>query len=151
LVGRTADIVHPGKDGDFGRGFGEIAEGEEIGVHGRLGPIEHLEFARLGRGLRRIEAGRGEINNAGEGEVVANDGGEKSGVGFVGFGLRGEVGDGDAGFLFTNASGDVNPVLGVGGRGEEHERQDREQRRRKDEFNSSQASLQVVKGGEKIG
>ena len=39
LGGGGADVVHPGEDGDFGGSFGEIAEGEEIGVDGRSGTI----------------------------------------------------------------------------------------------------------------
>ena len=116
LRGGAADVVHPGEDGDFGGGFGEIAEGEEIGVDGSLRPIEHLEFAGLGRSFGRIEAGGGEIDNAGEGEVVANDGGEESGVGFVGIGFGDEVGDGDARLFDAEAGGDVEPVLGEGER-----------------------------------
>ena len=32
LRGGITHVVHPGEDGDFGGGFREIAEGEEIGV-----------------------------------------------------------------------------------------------------------------------
>ena len=67
LAGGAADVVHPSEDGDFGGSFGEIAEGEEIGVDGGLGPIEHLEFTGLGRRFGRIKVWAGKIENAGEG------------------------------------------------------------------------------------
>jgi len=33
-----AKVIKPGFDGDFGSGFGDIAEAEEIGVGGRIDP-----------------------------------------------------------------------------------------------------------------
>ena len=129
LAGSVADVEHPSKDGDFGGGFGEIAESEEIGVHGRLGPIEHLEFAGLGRSLGGIEAGAGEFENAGEGEVVADDGGEESGMRLGGVGFGGEVRDGDARFLLPDAGADAEPVaLLREGRGREEEKDESEER-----------------------
>ena len=53
FVGGAADVVAPGGDDDFGGGFGEIAEGDEIGVEGRIGPGEFLEFAGLAWGPGR--------------------------------------------------------------------------------------------------
>ena len=121
LARRAADVVHPSEDGDFGGSFGEIAEGEEISVHGRLGPIEHLEFTGLGRSFGRIKIWAGKIENAGEGEIFANDVGEENGVRFVGIGFWSEVGDGDARPFDAEAGAGAEPVLRKGGGGNKKE------------------------------
>ena len=114
LAGSAANVIHPGEDGDFRGSFGEIPEGEEIGVDGRLRPIEHLEFAGLRRGFLRIEIGAGKIDDAGEGEIVADNVGKERGVRLVGGGFRREVGNGDAGFFDAEAGAGAEPVLGEG-------------------------------------
>jgi len=119
FAGGAADVVHPGGDGDLGGGFGEIAEGEIVAVERRLGPIEHLQFAGLRGDGGGIEAGGDEFENAGEGEVVANGLREEGGVGFGVVRGSGEIGDGDAGFVYAEAGAGAEPVLGVGGRGQE--------------------------------
>ena len=119
FVGGAADVVAPGGDDDFGGGFGEVAEGDEVGVEGRIGPGEFLEFLGLAGDLDGIEAGRDKINDAGEGEVVANGLREEAGVGFGGVGARREVHDGDAGFFDAEAGAGAEPVLGLDREGEE--------------------------------
>src|SRR5215471_16589559 len=54
----AANVVHPGGDGDFGGGFGEVAEGDEIGIERGSSPGLFLELVGRGRNLRGIEAGR---------------------------------------------------------------------------------------------
>jgi len=76
FVGGAADVEHPGGDGDFGGGFGEIAEGDEVGVEGRIGPESFCKFVGSGRNLRGIETGGDEFDDAGEGEVFTDDLGE---------------------------------------------------------------------------
>src|SRR5258708_27641107 len=118
FVGGAANVEHPCGDGDFGGGFGEIAEGDEVGVEGRIDPGGFLELRRLGGNLGGVEAGRDEFDDAGEGEIVANDLGEEGGVGFGVVGARGEVGNGDAGFVDAEAGAGAEDVLGEGGNGE---------------------------------
>jgi len=114
LVGRAADVEHPGGDRDFGGGFGEIAEGNEVGIEGRIGPEGFCEFVGGGRNLRGIKAGRDKFDDTGEGEVVADGLGEERGVGFGVVGARGEVGYGDAGFVDAEASAGAEPILSKG-------------------------------------
>ena len=121
FVRGAAYVVAPGGDGDFGAGFGEISEGDKIGVEGRIGPGEFLEFARLRGDLNGIKAGGDEFDDAGEGEVVAHGLREEAGVGFGGFDARSEVGNGDAGFLNAHAGAGAEPVLSLGDGGEEKE------------------------------
>jgi hypothetical protein len=78
-----------------------------------------LEFLGLRGNLRGIEAGGNEFQDAREGEVVADDLGEETGVGAGVGGTRGEIGDGDAGFLDAEAGAGAEPVLAEGGGGEE--------------------------------
>ena len=47
LRGGIADVVHPGVDDDFGGGFGEIAERDEIGIERGIGPGKVAKFAGL--------------------------------------------------------------------------------------------------------
>lgn len=115
LRGGIADVVHPGVDDDFGGGFGEIAEGDEIGIERRIGPGEIVEFAGL-RERRRggIEAGADEIDYAAEGEVIARDGGEESRVGCSLIGAGSEIGDRDAGFFHADTGADAEPAFFLG-------------------------------------
>jgi hypothetical protein len=80
LGGGIAKVVKPGFDGDFGSGFGEITEAEEVGVGGGIDPDGGFEFGRDAGCLRRIEAGAGHLENAGELDIVANDLGEEGSV-----------------------------------------------------------------------
>jgi hypothetical protein len=48
-------------------------------------------------------------------EIVTNDLGEESRVGFGGVGAWGKVGDGDAGFRFAKSSSGAEPILRQGG------------------------------------
>src|SRR5208283_3058912 len=77
-------------DDDFGGGFGEIAEGDEIGAERGIGPGEEVEFLGLGRNLGGIKTGRNELDDAGVRKIIANDLGEKSGVGIRAIGAMGE-------------------------------------------------------------
>lgn len=120
FVGAAANIVKPGGDDDFAGGFGEIAECDEIGVEGRFGPDEELEFLRLGRNLGGVKAGRDEFDDAGKGEIFSNHRGEEGGVGGGSVGAGGEISDGDAGELrVAEAGAGAEPVLGQGCGGEE--------------------------------
>ena len=111
LGGGIADVVHPGIDDHFRRGFSEIAESNEIGIERGIGPGKETKFAGLGERLGGIKAGADEINDAGEGEVVADDGSEEGGVG-VGFvGARNEIGDSDARLLHADAGASAEPAL----------------------------------------
>jgi hypothetical protein len=121
FVGGAANVKHPGGDGDFGWRFGEIAEGDEVGVEGRIGPGEFLEFVGSGGNLGGIKAGRDEFDDAGEREVVADGLGKESGMSFGVVGARGEVGDGDAGFVDAEAGSGAEDVLGEGGEGKRQE------------------------------
>ncbi len=113
LRGGIADVVHPGVDDDFGGSFGEIAEGDEIGIERGVGPGKVAKFAGLReeRWLGGIEAGTDDIENATEGEVVANYAGEERAVsgGFRGFGS--EIGNGDAGLFCADAGAGAKPGL----------------------------------------
>src|SRR6266436_9128366 len=110
-----ANIIEPGLDGDFGGGFGEIAEAKKIGVCGRIDPDGRLQFGGDAGSLRRIETGARNFENAAELEVVTDDLGEERGVGFGGVGARNEIGDGDAGFVGVHADCGTKPILGVRG------------------------------------
>jgi len=116
LRGGTHDVEEPSVDGDVGGGFGEITEGEEVGVHGPLRPIEHTEFPGLRGCVGGIETGTGEFDDAGKGEVVADHGGEKSRVGFgvIRFGC--EIGDRDARSGLPEAGAGADLILRKGGR-----------------------------------
>src|SRR5215469_616041 len=127
--GGAANIEHPSEDGNFGGSFGEIPEGQEIRVDGILSPVEHAEFPGLGRSVGRIEAGTGEVDNAGEGQVVADTVSEKAGVGFGGVGPRGEIGYGDTGLLNSETGAGAKPVLREGGGGEREEDEEAKEKR----------------------
>src|SRR5277367_1047074 len=118
LGGGIVDVVEPGLDGDFGGGFGDVAEGDVAGFDVRVGPSGVLKFGRLGERLRGIEAGADKFDDAAEGEVVADDLGELLGVRLGGVGARAEIGDGDAEFLDAEACAGAEPgFLLLGGRG----------------------------------
>ncbi len=51
LAGRAVDVEQPGLNLDFGRGFGEVAEGDEVGVDRWIGPGEVFEFGQGHWGL----------------------------------------------------------------------------------------------------
>ncbi len=119
LGGRIANIEHPGGDGDFGGGFGEITESDEVGVDGHVRPSEILQLGGIGEGLRRIKAGGDKVENAGEGEVVANHLGEERGVRLGRVGSHHEVGNGDAGLFDAEAGAGAEPTLFLLGQGED--------------------------------
>ena len=106
-----AEIVKPGFDGDFGGGFRNIAETQVIGVCGRLEPGGGLKLRGDTGGLRRIKARAGDLDNAGELEIVANDLRKKSSVGFGRVGARREIGDGHARFGLAEPGGNSDAVL----------------------------------------
>src|SRR6266478_1016598 len=110
-----ADVVKPGFDGYFGRGFGEIAEAKEIGVCGGIDPDGGFHLGGDAGGLGRIEAGAGKLNYAAELEVIAHDLSEKGSVRFRRIGARREVRDGEAGFIGIHADGCTKPILRGGG------------------------------------
>jgi len=108
---RIADVKHPGGNGDFGRGFREIAEGYEIGVDGHVGPREIAKFGGLGRRLRGIKAGRDEVENAGEGKIVADDLSEKRRVGLGRVRTGSEIGHCDARLFDAETGAGAEPTL----------------------------------------
>src|SRR5260370_29461710 len=81
---RAADVVEPGGDYDLAGGFGKVAEGDEVGVDLRCGPVGIAELGRNRGDLRGIEAGADEIDYAAELQVVADDLGEELRAGFGG-------------------------------------------------------------------
>ena len=82
LIGGAADVIGPGGDYDFAGGFCEIAEGYQVGVDLRRGPIEIAELRRNRGRLRGVEAGTDEIEDAAELQIVANYLGEELRVRF---------------------------------------------------------------------
>ena len=108
---RIANVEHPSGNGDFGGGFREIAEGNEVGVDGHVRPGEIAEFGGIGERLCGIKTGGDEIENAGESEVVANNLGEERGVGFGGIGTGNEVGNRDAGLFDAETGAGAEPTL----------------------------------------
>jgi len=124
--GSAANIVKPGGNDNFRRAFREVAESDEVGVEGRISPGEELEFLRLGRNLRGIEAGRDEFEDAGEGEVVADDLREKAGVGTGVRRSSGKIGYRDSGLFDAQASPGAEPVLREDGRREKEAQDDYE-------------------------
>src|SRR5271165_2561444 len=119
LGGRIAHVKHPGGDRDLGGGFREIAEGDEVGVDGHVGPGEIAKFGRLRRRLRGIKAGRDQVENAGEGQVVADDLSEHRDVGLGRIGAGSEVGNGDAGLIDPETGASAEPTLFLLGEGED--------------------------------
>jgi hypothetical protein len=127
LRGGIADVVQPSLNRNFGIRFSEITKAEEIGVCRGIDPDSRLQFGGDGGSLRRVEAGAGDFENAGELEIVADDLGEEGGVGFGGVGTGNEVRDGDAGFVGVHADCGTEPVLGVRGSSEETEKNQEEE------------------------
>lgn len=116
----AANIEHPRGNGDFGSGFRKIAEGDVVGVHGRIGPGEIAKFAGLRRKIGGgVKTGADEFDDAAEGEIVANDGCEESGVIGGVIGLGNEGGDGDARLIDAEAGADAEPVLGGCGKSDD--------------------------------
>ena len=111
LRGGIVDIIEPGLNCDFGRGFRDITKGHVVGFDLRISPSGVLEFGRLTERLRGVEAGTDEIENAAKGEIIADDLGELTGVGLGVVGARTKIGDGYADFLSTETSGCVKPGL----------------------------------------
>src|SRR5438270_3542929 len=108
---RIANVEQPSLNGDFGRRLGQIAEADVIGVGGLRDPSGSFQFRWDGRHFRRIEARAGEIEDAAELQVVADDLGEERGVRFCGVGAGREVGDGQARLGLAKASARAEPVL----------------------------------------
>ena len=106
-----AHVIEPCFDGHFGCGFGEIAEGEEIGVGGRIDPDRGFQFGRDARCLRWIEARTRNLENAGELEIVTHDLGKKGSMRFRCLGARGEVCDGEARLIGIQADRGAKPIL----------------------------------------
>ena len=50
-----------------------LAKAKEIGVGGGIDPDRRFQFGRDAGGLRRIEAGAGELENSAELEVIAHE------------------------------------------------------------------------------
>lgn len=152
----AADVIHPGEDGDLGGSFGEIAEGKEIGVDRALRPVEHLEFTGLRRCFGRIKVWAGELQDAGEGEVIADDAGEENSVRLIGIRFGCEIGDGNTRPILAEAGSGAEHVLGERGGGEREEekkrgkklkrRGHRERKVRRERFIQRQAILQVGNG-----
>src|SRR5882762_7987521 len=112
LIGGAADVVEPGGDDDFGGGFGEITEGDEVGVDLRGGPIGIVQLGGLGGNLGGVEAGADEIHDAAELQVVPDDLGEELRMWLGGILVRSEIGYCQARFVYAEA--------GAGTRSEEH-------------------------------
>src|SRR5580692_69359 len=123
LGARAANIKHPRGNSDFGGGFRKIAERDVVGVHGRIGPGEIAEFTGLRRKIGGgIKTGANEFDDAAEGEIVANDSGEKSGVIGGAIGLGNEGGNGDARLIDAEAGADAEPVLGGCGKSDKNKK-----------------------------
>jgi hypothetical protein len=76
-----------------------------------VGPGCVLEFGGLGGRLRGIETGADEIEDAAEGEVVANDLGELLGMNLRVVSAGGEIGYCEADFIDAEAGADAKPSL----------------------------------------
>ena len=114
LRGRAAHVKEPGFDGDFRRGLGQIAEAYKICVGWRVGPGRVFQFGRHTGGLRRVEAGTGEFQDATELKVLANDLSKERRVRFGGVRARREIGDGNARLIYiTEAGACSEPPLGL--------------------------------------
>src|SRR5580692_7834957 len=111
LSGGIVDIVEPGLNSDFGRGFREITEGHVVGFDLRISPSGVLEFGRLTERLRGVETGTDEVEDAAEGEIIANDLGKLVGVSLSIVGAGTKAGDGHANFFSTQTSACVKPGL----------------------------------------
>src|SRR5258705_274118 len=111
LIGGAADVVEPCGDDDFGGGFGEIAEGDEVGVDLGGGPIGIVQLGGLGGNLGGIEAGTDEIHDAAELQVVADRLGEELRMWLGGILVRSEIGYCQARFVYAEAGAGTEPVL----------------------------------------
>ncbi len=108
---RTAHVIQPGFDGDFGGGFGEITKAEEIGVCGRIDPDSGFQLGGHAGGLRRVEAGTRDLENAGELEIIAHNLSKEGSVGFHRVSGVCEVSDGDAGLVGIHTDRGTKPIL----------------------------------------
>src|SRR6266478_1994299 len=109
LVGRAADVVEPRGDHDFGGGFGEITEGDEVGVDLGGGPIGIVKLGGLGGNLGGIEAGTDEIHDAAELQVVADYLGEELRMWLGGILVPSEIGYCQSRFIYTEAGAGTEP------------------------------------------
>ena len=111
LAGGSSDVIEPGLDGNFGSGFGEIAEGDVVSVDLGVGPRGALEFAWLRGSLGGIETRADEIEDAAEREIVADDLGELLRMDFGVVRARAEVGYSEADFIDAEARACAEPSL----------------------------------------
>jgi len=142
---RIANVKHPGGDRDFGGGFREIAEGDEIGVDRHVGPGKIAKFGGLRRRLRRIKTGRDEVENAGEGQIVADHLGEKSRVGFGRVGAGSEIGHCNARLFDAETGASAEPTLFLLCEGEDGGDQKKEEDGK--EFFQRQVGLRILARG----
>ncbi len=75
-----ADVLEPGFDGNFGSGFGEIAETKEVCVRGGIDPDRGFQFGGNAGSLRRVKARAGDFENTGELKIIAHNFSEKGSV-----------------------------------------------------------------------
>src|SRR6267378_928634 len=108
---RVAHVVEPGFDGDFRGGFGQIAEAYEICAGRRIGPDGVFQFGRHTRRLRRVETWTGQLEDAAELEIIANDLSEKGTVGLGRVRTRYKIRDGQAWFVSVHADRGPKPIL----------------------------------------
>ena len=111
LAGGTSDVIEPGLDGDFGSGFGEIAEGDVVSVDLGVGPRGALEFAWLRGRLGWIETRADEIEDSAEGEVIADDLRELLGMNLGVVSAWPEVGYSQADFIDAKTCACAEPGL----------------------------------------
>ena len=111
LGGGVVNVVEPCGDSDFGSSFGEVTEGDIVSFDAGIRPSGILEFGRLSERLCGHEARADELDDAGEGEIVADDLGELLCMRFGAVGAGAEVGNGDADFVRAETSGGVKPSL----------------------------------------
>lgn len=140
-----ADVKHPGGDRDFGGSFREIAEGDEIGVDGHVGPGKIAKFGGLRRRLRWIKAGRDEVENAGEGQIVADNLSEKRGVGLGRVGAGSKIGHCNARLFDAETGAGAEPTLFLLGEGEDWTDQKKEEDG--NEFFQRQVGLRILARG----
>ena len=114
LRGRITNVEEPSLDGDLGRGFGEIAEGDHAGVGWSIGPREVAKLGRLRGSLGRIKTGADEIQYSAELEIVTDDLSKQSRVIFCLVSARSKVRDGKARLLQPQTGAGLDPVLRAG-------------------------------------